>query len=142
MAKVNLVNKQVQMDLDDIIRFQLISYCYINNITLSELDLDCLTHLGKSGEYELTDFCHDMADKRLEEKLKTWKPEPGMPQPKRPESSPQTIRNVLIKVEKEKLLVKSGKSRKKISLNPDLKIQTNGNILLNFKIIHLDTHEA
>ncbi len=71
MAKVNLVNKQVRMGLDDIIRFQLMSHCYVNNIVLSELDLECLTELGKMGEAELTEFCAYMADLRLEKKLKT-----------------------------------------------------------------------
>lgn len=142
MAKVNLVNKQVRMGLDDIIRFQLMSHCYINNIVVSELDLECLTELGKMGEADLTDFCAHMADLRLEKKLKTWKPDPNMPLPKRPEASPQTIRNVLVKVEKEKLLVRSGKKRKLITINPDLKIQTQGNILLNFKFVHIDTQEV
>lgn len=142
MAKVNLVNKQVRMGLDDIIRFQLMSHCYINNIVVSELDLDCLTELGKMGEVELSDFCDYMADIRLEKKLKTWKPEPGLPLPKRPEASPQTIRNVVSKTEKEKLLIRSGKKRKTITINPEIKIQTKGNILLNFKVVHIDTQEA
>ncbi len=139
MAKVNLVNKQVQMNLAEIIKFQLITHCYINNITLSELDLDCLTYLGVLGESELTEFCNLMAKKRIEDKLKTWKPSTDKPKERPPEASPQTIRNVLIKVEKENLLLKEGKSRKKISLNPLLNIQTSGNILLNYKFVHLDS---
>lgn len=139
MAKVNLVDKKVQMELDDIIRFQLITHCNINNITLSELDLDCLIYLGKLGESELTEFCNIMADKRLADKLKIWKPNPDNPKERQPEASPQTIRNVLIKIEKENLLHKEGRGRKKISLNPDLKIQTSGNILLNYKFIHIES---
>jgi hypothetical protein len=142
MAQVNLVNKQVQMTLDEIIRFQLITHCYINNINLSELDIDCLAHLGRLGQSELTEFCTFMAEKRLADKLKTWKPNPDNPREKRPEASSQTIRNVLIKVEREKLLVKEGRGRKRISLNPELKIQTAGNILLNYKLIHLDTQKV
>lgn len=142
MAQVNLVNKQVQMNLAEIIKFQLITHCYIYNITLSELDLDCLTYLGVLGEAELTEFCNLMAKKRIDDKLKTWKPSPDNPKERRPEASPQTIRNVLIKVEKEKLLSKEGKGRKKIMLNPDLNIQTNGNILLNYKLVHIGSQEA
>lgn len=142
MAKVNLVNKQVQMGIAEIIKLQLINHCFINHIVLSELDLDCLTELGQLGESELTEFCNAMADKRLEEKLKTWKPNPDNPKEKTPEPSPQTIRNTLIKVEKENLLRKEGRRRKKISLNPDLKIQTSGNILLNYKFVHIDSQES
>lgn len=140
MAKVNVVNKQVRMDLDDIIKYQLITHCYINRIALSELDLDCLINLGKMGESELTEFCSIMAEKRLEEKLKTWKP--SRPNERKPDPSPQTIRNVLIKVEKDKLLIKAGKGRKKISLNPDLKIQLKGIIMLNYKIIRIEPEEV
>jgi hypothetical protein len=140
MAKVNVVNKQVRMDLDDIIKYQLITHCYINRILLSDLDLDCLTSLGKTGESELTDFCVYMAEKRLQHKLKNWKPTKSSE--RMPDASPQTIRNVLIKVEKENLIVKSGKGRKRISLNPDLKIQTSNSILLNYKIVHVAAEET
>lgn len=140
MAKVNVVNKQVRMDLDDIIKYQLITHCYINRILLSDLDLDCLTSLGKTGESELTDFCVYMAEKRLQHKLKSWKPTKS--NERMPDASPQTIRNVLIKVEKENLIVKSGKGRKRISLNPNLKIQTSNSILLNYKIVHVAAEET
>jgi hypothetical protein len=70
MAQVNVVNKQVQMTRDDVIKFQLITHCYINHITISELELDCLVYLGVTGESELTEFCNIMAEKRLFEKLK------------------------------------------------------------------------
>lgn len=140
MAKVNLVNKQIQMDLADIIKYQLMTHCYVKHIVLSDLDYDCLTNLGLMGESELTDFCTIMAEKRLYEKLKTWKP--SRPNEKQPEPSPQTIRNVLIKVEKEGLLHKVGKGRKKISINPELKIQTSGNILLNHKIVRIEPKEV
>jgi hypothetical protein len=139
MAKVNLVEKKIQLGLDKIIRLQLINYCYIHNIILSELDFECLTALGILGESELTEFCNMMADKRLAEKLKSWKPSTDNPKERQPEASPQTIRNVLIKVEKENLLQKDGKGRKKIRLNPDLLIQTKGNILINYKFIHIDS---
>lgn len=135
MAKVNVVNKQVQMGRSEIIKFQLLTHCYINHITLSDLDFDCLTQLGVLGESELTDFCTMMAERRLQEKLKTVSETVG----KKLEASPQTIRNVLIKVEKDGLIQKTGKGRKKISIHPDLKIQTEGNVLLNYKCFHIES---
>lgn len=137
MAQVNLVNKQAQMGLEDIIKFQLLTHCHLNKINLSDLEFDCLIHLGITGECELIDFCNTMADKRLQEKLKTWQQNTDTPNKKQPEASPQTIRNILIKIEKENLLKKTGKGRKHISLNPDLKIQTQGNILLNYKMVYV-----
>ena len=116
------------------------THCYINGIALSDLDLECLTTLGKIGELKLSAFCFQMADKRMEEKATSK--DTGTASHKKPTSSPQTIRNVLTKVEKENLIVKSGKGRKMISLNPDLKIQTTGNILLNYKMVYVTPKES
>lgn len=140
MAKVNVVNKQVRMDLSDIIKYQIITHCYINRIVLSELDYDCLTNLGILGQSELTEFCSLMAYKRAQDKKDAL--DEKEKNKKKIIPSPQTIRNVLIKVEKEGLILKEGKGRKKISIHPDLKIQTTGNILLNHKIVHIESQEA
>ena len=140
MARVNLVDKKVQMNIAEIVKFQLMSHAFVNNINLSELDLDCLTNLGLAGKVELTEFCSSMAEKRLQEKLKTW--QPSRPNEKAPTASPQTIRNVLTKVEKDNLLLKNGKGRKKIMLNPNLQIQTEGNIVLNYKFYRLEPKES
>jgi hypothetical protein len=132
MAKVNLVDKRAKLTLSETIRFQVITHCYLNNIVLSDLDYDCLTNLGMSGEIELTMFCSDMAEKRLNEKIKNTKVKGKTPVP-----SPQTIRNAIIKLEKEGLIYKDGSGRKKIKLHPDLKIQTEGNILLDYKFAYI-----
>lgn len=136
MATLNLVNKQIQMQMDQIIKFQIITHCYINHIAVGELDLECLSVLGQMKEAELTEFCNTMAEIRLAEKLKTYKGS-GIC-----EASPQTIRNTLLKLEKIGLVSKQGKGRKKISINPDLKIQISGNIMLNYKIVHLESKES
>lgn len=139
MAKVNLVNKQVKMEPEDIIKFQFITHCYINNIVLSELDLACLTLLAQVEQIDLASFCTTMADIRLEQKLKKVK-NPSAAH--NHDASPQTIRNTLSKIEKHKLIVREGSGRKKISINPDLKIQAQGNILLNYKFVCIDTKES
>lgn len=140
MAKVNLVDKRARLSLWDVIRFQLITHCYLNRIALSELDYDCLTNLGLQGEPDLSTFCSFMAKKRLDEKLRSWKPKAKGDVA--PALSPQTIRNALIRLEKEKLVYKNGEGRKKIALHPDLKIQTKGNILLDYKFVHVAPQEA
>lgn len=139
MAKVNVVKKQVQMELDQIIKLQIITHCYIHNVIVSDLDIDCLINLGKIGSAELTDFCNTMAEIRLEKKFKFWKPNPERPKERMPEASPQTIRNILIKLEKNNLLYKEGKGRKTISLNPELRIQVDGNILLDYKFLCVES---
>jgi len=136
MAKVNLVSKKITMDLWNTVKFQLITHGYIQGITLSESELNCLTLLGVNKESELSDFCNascseDQRDKEtsLEYKSHIFK-------------NPQTVRNCLSKLEKLGLITKEGKNRKKITLSQELKIQTVGNIVLDYKVICLDTQKV
>ena len=46
MALVNQVQKKVKMSKWDVVKFQILTHCYINKITMSESDLDCLTLLS------------------------------------------------------------------------------------------------
>lgn len=121
MAKFNVVEKKVQLGLDDIIRFQLSTHCYLKDISVSISDLKCLTLLGVAGEADLSEFCMLVATKGY---FKTN----------------QTVRNCLTRMEKQGIIVKTGLSKKRvISLNQDLKVQTTGNILLDYKIFHIGT---
>lgn len=118
MAKVNLVDKRARMDLWNIVKFQLITHCYLSNITLSESELDCLTLLCIKGEYDLTDFCTLASTQKI---FKTT----------------QTVRNCLVKMERSGFISKEGKNKKKIAINPDIKVQAEGNVLLDFKFVYV-----
>ena len=123
MAIVNQVQKRIRMEIWDITKFQISVHCHLNDIVLSPLDLNCLTFLALSGERELTDFCETAVQKEIF-------------------GSSQSVRNALAKAEKKSLIVKNGKSKKKIKINPDLKIQVNGNILLDYKIVRIESKEV
>lgn len=115
----SIVDKKVQMTQREIIKYQLMTHCFVNRLQLSDSELDCLTLLAAYKECELSDFCNSAVDEKI---FKTS----------------QTVRNFLTKIEKiGNLIIKSGTSRKKIILNPALKIQSEGNILLDFKIYHV-----
>ena len=118
MAKANLVQKKVRMGHRDIIKFQLLTHCFIKDIQLSNSELDCLALLGAFGESELAEFCNTAVAEKI---FKTS----------------QTVRNFLTKACKEKLVIKEGTNKKKIKLEGDLKIQTEGNIVLDFKIAYV-----
>jgi len=118
MAKANLVEKKVVMPHRDVIKFQLVTHCFIENVQASDSELDCLTLLGAYGECELADFCNSAVEEKI---FKTS----------------QTVRNFLTKAEKAKLVIKEGTSRKKIKLNPDLNVQTEGNIILDYKVYYV-----
>lgn len=120
MALVNQVDKRVKMTRRDIVKFQLMTHCYLSNIPVSESDLECLTFLAMKGEQELTSFCNMAHDEKIF-------------------SSTQSVRNCLTKAEKKNLIKKEGKNKKKIYINPDMKVHTTGNILLDYKFLSVET---
>ena len=133
MAKVNLVSKKITIDLWNIIKFQLLTHGYIQGIPLSESELNCLTLLGINKESELSDFCNASCSEEQRDK------EPALEYKSHIFKNPQTVRNCLSKLEKLGFITKEGKNRKKIFLSENLKIQILGNIVLDYKVICLDT---
>jgi hypothetical protein len=137
MAKVNKVDKKVSMTLDEIIKFQIITYCYINKITISDSELNCLTLLGLNVKAELSDFCNACCAPENKDKDST------LTHTKAIFKTPQTVRNSLAKLANYNIISKDGLGHNKtIELNKDLKIQTEGNILLDYKFFHIDTQES
>jgi hypothetical protein len=123
MPKANLVEKKIRMTRRDIIKYQILTHSFVHSISYSEAELNCMTLLGICGEIDLSEFCNYVVDENI---FKV----------------PQTARNFLTKAERMSLIEKNGTSRKKIKIKDDLKIQTTGNIILNYKIFYVDTQES
>ena len=123
MALVNQVDKKMKMSKWDIVKYQILTHCYINKISVSEADLNCLTYLAIEGDQELTNFCNKAHTKDIF-------------------SSIQSVRNCLTKAEKKNLIKKEGKNKKKIFINPDIKVYCIGTILLDFKFLSIETQES
>jgi len=123
MAIVNQVDKRVRMTTWQIVKYQILTHCYLYNIQVSEADLDCLTYLAIEGEQELTSFCVKAHGKNIF-------------------SSTQSVRNCLTKAEKKNLIVKEGKNKKKININPIINVHSKGNVLLDFKFLSIETQES
>lgn len=122
MALVNQVTKKVKMSLDLVVKYQILTYCYLNDISVTNSDLDCLTLLAIEGETELTEFCNLGYDNDIFK-------------------SPQSVRNAITKAEKKDLVLKNGDGRKTIEINPDMAIQTKAPILLDFKFAAIESKE-
>ena len=120
--KVYKVEKKVQMSKDEVIRYQILTFCFLNELQVSSSDLFCLTELAKLESSELTSFCNFISEKEIFK-------------------SPQSVRNAITKAEKKNLIVKNGKNKKNIKLNPDKKVQTEGTILLDYKILGVESQE-
>jgi hypothetical protein len=125
MALVNQVQKRVKMPKWEVVKFQILTHCYINKVTMSESDLNCLTLLSFNQPIELTHFCYDASSEE------DWI-----------FKSPQTVRNCINKAEKNKLVIKDQDNKKLIMLNPDLKIVTDGTILLDYKLLGYESKEV
>jgi hypothetical protein len=123
MAIVNQVDKRVRMDKWGIVKYQILTHCYLNKISVSEADLNCLTYLALEGDQELTNFCVKAHVKDIF-------------------SSIQSVRNCLTKAEKKNLIKKEGKNKKKIFINPELKVFSKGSILLDFKFLSVEPKES
>ena len=123
MAIVNQVDKRMRMDTWQIVKYQILTHCYLYNIQVSEADLDCLTYLAIEGEQELTSFCIKAHARNIF-------------------SSTQSVRNCLTKAEKKNLIVKEGKNKKKININPIINVHSKGNVLLDFKFLSIETQES
>jgi hypothetical protein len=118
MAIVNQIEKKAKMSRWEIVQYQILTHCYINKVSISDADLNCLTYLAIEGDQELSSFCQKVFSKKIF-------------------SSTQSVRNSLRKVEKKNLIVKEGKNKKKIFVNPNMQVCSEGNILLNFKFISI-----
>jgi len=122
MALVNQVTKKVKMSLTSVVKYQILTYCYLNDINVTNSDLDCLTLLALEGETELTEFCNLGYDNDIFK-------------------SPQSVRNAITKAEKKGLVVKHGDGRKVIEISPQMSVQTAAPILLDFKFAAVEFKE-
>jgi hypothetical protein len=113
------VNKTVQTDLFGIVKFQIMTHCFVNDIFLNKTELDCLTLLGCKGKIRQLEFCALATDMKLL-------------------GSPTAVANCLARVSRSNLFLKEGGGKKQIFLNPALNIQTEGNIVLNYKFVSLE----
>ena len=104
MALVKKIEKKAIFNNWDVIKYQLITHCFINKISVSDSDIDTLTLLAQEGKVELSYFCHDAAYEHDIFK------------------SSQSVRNSLNKCEKLGLVIKDPDNKKLILLNPELKI--------------------
>jgi len=123
MAIVNKVEKKIKVGREEVIQYQILTYCFFNNIQISMSDLNCLYSLSLMEDIELTIFCDKISE------LGIFK-------------SSQSCRNALSKAEKKGLIIKKGKNKKTILLNPEMNIQIEGTLFLDFKILSVEPKEV
>lgn len=97
----------VKMNLEEIVKFQIIIYLYIAGIQLTPLAIDVLTVIAMQGKPQLKDIVIELADRGLF-------------------AQEQGVRNLIGKLEGQGLLIKEsskGAKNKTIYINPSLGIE-------------------
>lgn len=122
MAIVNKVDFKKQVTINETIGYQILSYCFFNNVHISSTDLKLLTKLAKQSGVELTKFCIYLTDNKVFK-------------------SNQSARNAITKAEKKGLIIKNGVNKKTITLNTDMNVQVQGIVLLDYKILGRETQK-
>jgi len=118
MAIVNQVQKRTRLSVADIIKYQFWHHCLVNSVNITETEIDCLSHLAVLGEFEIIPFCQHIVDQEIL-------------------SNPQSVRNLVVKLQTKNLVLKRKKSRT-IYVNPDIKVVTEHPIFLDIKMISND----
>lgn len=119
MSSVNVIEKRVVLDRTDIVRFQWRTHFFTKKIHVKDSLIECLARLSLAGTVNLLVFCEEIAGTDLF-------------------GSTQTVRNCLGVAERLGLIIKVGKKKKTIRVNPEINIQTEGSILLDYKFMYKD----
>ena len=120
MALVNKIDKRIKMSKDEVVKYKILTHCFLKDIQISVSDLNCLHLLSVLGSIEMTKFCSIVSEHGIFK-------------------SPQSCRNAVTKAEKKGLIVKNGDNKKKIYINPEMGIEIEGTILLDFKILGVES---
>ena len=123
MAIVNKVDLKLKVDIDNSIKYQIITFCFFERIIISHSDLNFLAVLAKHPKIEISKFCV------LLTKLNIFK-------------SAQSARNAISKAEKKNLVIKRGTNKKTIVLNKTINVQKEGLVLLDYKILGSESQET
>lgn len=115
--KAVVVESKIPMSLQDIVRFQINTYCFNKRIRLSPAQQDCLALLGIFGDMNISDFCEQIVQEEIFGNV-------------------QTTRNFVVKCVKDNLIIRKGLGKKVISLSEDLNVITTGTIVLKYTVFH------
>jgi hypothetical protein len=129
---VKRAQKKLRLSSPDIIKYQLLTeLVFFKKENLIPSDLEILTLLVMWGPIELGAFCMDAAKVLYPETL-----------PEDLSLRSQNIRNRIVKLEKRNIISKSNTGRKTISLSSDINILSNGNILLDYNYLSVESIKA
>lgn len=123
MAIVKKVNQKLKVDISKTIKYQILTYCFFNDVQINDSDLELLAELSQNGGLQIAEFC------KLVTKKGIFKSE-------------QSARNAINKIGKKDLLVKEGNNKKLIYINKNMNVQSEGIVLLDIKVLGSEPEKA
>ena len=133
---INKVTRKIRLDsMHTAIKYQLITeLVFLRKQTIIDSDLTYLTLLVEWGPMPLKQFCNNVVVHLF-----------GAESMRDVEKHPvrvQNVRNRLGVLEKRGLVIKDGKGKKMISFSPAIKLESTGNILLEYNFLYIETKES
>lgn len=116
MTQVKKVDQKVKTTLQNTVKYQILTYCFFNDIHINDSDLNLLAELAICDNVEVPKFCKILTDKNIFKSL-------------------QSARNAITKAQKRALVDKERSNKKRIFLNKEINVQSEGIVLLDFKIL-------
>ena len=116
MTQVKKVDQKVKTTLQNTVKYQILTYCFFNGIHINDSDLNLLAELAICDNVEVPKFCKILTDKNIFKSL-------------------QSARNAITKAQKRALVDKESSNKKRIFLNKEINVQSEGIVLLDFKIL-------
>lgn len=134
--QINKVTRKVRLDsMLTAVKYQLITeLVFLRKQSIIDSDLTYLALLTVLGPIPLKEFCtkavvHIYGDEILHDVLKH-------------PVKVQTVRNRLGLLQKRGFILKEGKGKKMLMLNPSIPIVKQGNVLLEYNFIYVETQES
>jgi len=138
-TKVKQVPIRQRVSRWNLIRFQILTWCFLRNIQVTNADIEALVLLSILGRTKLTSFCEQLCTTELNISHKH----------KREDfkyifNSKQSARNAMSKLHELGLIKREGKNKSNINLwlNPEMDIYTDQNLLINYQFLSIDTPES
>lgn len=122
--EVNKVYKKAVITKWEVVYYQLLSYCFFNKIQVSEADLNCMVLFCLEYDGDISGFCIKVCENEIFQ-------------------TPQSVRNCLNKMVKKKLILRDKKNKKNTHMiNPEMGVVYEGNILLNYNFLAVETNKS
>jgi len=130
--QVNKVQKKVRVNYHDLVKYQIMTeVMFFGKEHLIPSDMELLTLLALWGPMELGGFCTKAA-KHLYPDMK----------PEEIAVRAQNVRNRVVKLEKRSLVEKSKRGKKMIQIAERIKLTAQGNVLLDYNFLAVETGKA